>query len=411
MIKQGGLHIKGPASGLSDFTFYCDKVDGWEPGDDGNSLVTIESSGSSVQGRAMLCETADGAISITVRALSTPKKTGNKSKKTGNKSKKTGYKPKKKPAKWKDYGPFSLDTLCCELGELLNLIPIPSKPDSTDPGKPESSSDLSPVQGLLLVTGATNSSKSLVAQGLIHKYLESQSTSKHKRRRLHLVTCEDPVETKYSNVPEKRPPFWPEEIKNDTEVDYTPRSRGKETGSTTLGQALEDALRQTPAVFYAGELRDSDQLQLALEFARTGHFIVATAHAGSLTEAFERLLSAADATTPARRGQVMQRILGVVHQQRFPVPDTENTGAIVPTVWRRTSMGIASMVSEGLSSIVPNNPASEPEEHVFSMGRLWFARRLLAQDRDANHERAVILDEAGRSHIIRESGLSDLNGI
>ena len=418
--KDDRLEIHGPPTpkGVDDFTFFRKDVEewnGWES-DQLVSIITSEEAGSEpVDGRGLLCWREDGTVSITVRK----KSEGSDYSLPGDKA----------TDKWKDHGPFSLDVLCREMAHLLKL----SEPglDYDNPAKV-----LPPQHGLLLITGATESGKSLVAQGLIEHYLKARERA-DKKRRLHLVTCEDPVEAQY-NSGETRfedRDYWPAKI-DVRGVDYTPRTGGAspdvstppptlpagdspgrqalKKAKTSLKQALRDALRQTPAVFYAGELRTRSDLKEALNFAATGHFIVGTAHAGSLPEAFEKLLTAARAKTPARRGQVIQRVLGIIHQRKLAA--TSGKAAIIPTLWRRTSVGVASMVSEGLSSIVPNNveiPVTSGGLHniayVSSFGRLSFARRLLNPNDKAPHE--VIIDENEKREIVKAAGLSDLQGM
>src|SRR5207249_2189827 len=94
-------------------------------------------------------------------------------------------------------------------------------------------------------------------------------------------------------------------------IDYTSRQKGIDVHD--LKCASEDALRQTPAVFYIGEVRDASDWKEVLEFAGTGHLVVTTAHAGSLIEAMIKLLGAVDAKTPADRRRYAEKILAVVH--------------------------------------------------------------------------------------------------
>lgn len=421
---NGLIKIDGPVppGSVSDVTFYRRHVDGWNPGDPADVEIEFakrDQDNMIVRGRGSICSCANGLTSITVRVTS--RSTDDE---TDTPSGLATFDQKQDREDWLPYGPFSLDTLCLELSTLLGLVTTdaPASPPPHAGGEVPQRAE--PAQGLLLVTGPTNSGKSRVAQGLIHHYLEYRLKEGDLNRRLHLVTCEDPVETYYRDDSDQikdgdEKDFWPPEITDFSQVDYTPRSGRKnpskrknkkssdpgDDGQAHLSQALEDALRQTPSVFYAGELRGKEDLKSALDFASTGHFIVGTAHAGSLTEAFDLLLSAAKARNPAKRGQVVQRVLGVIHQTKYP--SAKGGAAIIPTLWRNTSMGIASMVSEGLSSIVPNNPPEVPEDHISSLGRLWFARRLLTHEAlDARH---LTIEEKYR--LITDAGLSDIQGI
>jgi hypothetical protein len=225
--------------------------------------------------------------------------------------------------------------------------------------------------GLLLITGSTNSGKSQLARGLIGRVIRNQVERYRKgdrKRRPHLLTFEDPVE-KWLFEEKNVGPTSDLPLKYGLE--YTPREKGTDVGS--LKEAVDDALRQTPSIFFIGEVREDSDWVEVLRFAATGHLVVATAHAGSLVEAMERIFRAVKADTPAGRGQIAQRILGIVHQMVFnlkefvPPEDAEKMPdwrLPLPTLWRRTPSGVAALVSDGLSSILPNCPNYKPESEV-----------------------------------------------
>jgi hypothetical protein len=269
-----------------------------------------------------------------------------------------------------------------------------------------------PAHGLLVLTGATNSAKTRIAQGLIDLYLNRLLAADpgRKRRRPHLVTFEDPIETYYVGpvkpkalaVPTRLPRavgdrrvgsgsrarqnqvhHWlrglpPVLLAQWRGVDYTPREKGKDVRD--LGQAFADALRQTPTVFFVGEVRDRREWAEVLEFAGTGHLVVTTAHAGSLLEAMIKILSAVEAETPADRRRYAARLLAVAHLRARPARDgaAAQTAAgralLLPAVWRNTEPGLATLSDNGYRSIV-----AETDPRASSLGRRWFADRLVAR--------------------------------
>ena len=134
---------------------------------------------------------------------------------------------------------------------------------------------VSRITGIVVVTGGTGCGKSNVVLGLIDYYLRDQVNRRvwtQLKRRPHVVTYEDPIERDLLLTPEGN-------MKNAW-VDYTPRQRDVDV--LNMGSAIESALRQTPAVFYVGEVRDATEWQSLLEFAGTGHLVFTTSHAGSL---------------------------------------------------------------------------------------------------------------------------------
>jgi hypothetical protein len=229
----------------------------------------------------------------------------------------------------------------------------------------------SPLSGLVVVSGSTASAKSTIVRGLIDRYLKSFQRG---NRRPHLVTYEDPIEKSFI-------PHLADDHKECEGFDYTPRER--EFDVSSLQDALSDAKRQTPCVFYIGEIRDASDWPAVLDFAGSGHLVITTSHAGSLIEAMEQLLNQKSTVTNRGNEYVAQRLLAVVHLTNIRLSD-DNT-ALVPTLWRRTDVGIKALVSDGLSSVLPHCP--DDDENSYALGRHWFARefRKMPEERANTH--------------------------
>lgn len=119
-------------------------------------------------------------------------------------------------------------------------------------------------QGLLLVTGATGAGKSTTVASLL-EVLQSSS--------LHILTLEDPIEYELSSEASLISQL-------EREVDFQ-----------SYGQAVENAMRQAPDVIMVSEMRDMETVHAVLNAAVSGHYVIATMHAGSVIEAVERLIS------------------------------------------------------------------------------------------------------------------------
>ena len=106
--------------------------------------------------------------------------------------------------------------------------------------------------GLVLVTGPTGSGKTTL---LARMELEIS-----KRRPVHILTLEDPVEYIIPSLC------------------AMVHQREKMTDFSTFPQGIRESLREDPDVLVVGELRDQETVRSALMAAETGHLVLATLH-------------------------------------------------------------------------------------------------------------------------------------
>jgi hypothetical protein len=284
-----------------------------------------------------------------------------------------------------------------------------------------------PHQGLVLLTGPTNAAKSLIARGLVWQRLSRLVGEPGRKRRPHLVTFEDPIE-KYlwraDSLPAMPGSATPA-------IDYTPRQAVADCAS--LKEALTGALRQTPSVFYIGEIRSEEEMRRAVEFGGTGHFVVATAHAGSLIEAVSKILNAVEAKNSGARAIYAPKILAVIHLKRvtfraslYRCCEPEPMEALVPTMYRQTAQGLQSLVADGLASLLPYCPEKARVAQYGSLGRQFFAKELCSvvcdrsfsgevQERwkaimEWNCGRGALVDKPGSLRLTDAALLEDLYG-
>src|SRR6202007_1234741 len=89
----------------------------------------------------------------------------------------------------------------------------------------------------------------------------------------HIVTIEDPVEYVH---PHRGCVITQREVGVDTE---------------SWHNALKNTLRQAPDVILIGEIRDRDTMEYGIQFAETGHLVLATLHANSANQALDRIIN------------------------------------------------------------------------------------------------------------------------
>ena len=249
-------------------------------------------------------------------------------------------------------------------------------------------------RGIIVITGRTGTGKSEIARQLVNTY-----SQKHEgdERRPHVITFEDPIE-KYFDEKEGGG-----EKEGWEKRDYSPREKGKD--AVNVQEAVNNALRQTPKVMFVGETREPKEWQQLLEFAGTGHLVITTAHAGSLVETMANILRATDTKTATERSAVADRIFALVHLRRDKVrSEDKDVQIIVPALWRRTPTGIKALMAEGLSSLLPNFPASDRGSSYSSIGRYWFAHQLI-------ENKNLVLTPAAEIEIKRKTLEWDMEGI
>ena len=120
-------------------------------------------------------------------------------------------------------------------------------------------------RGLCILVGATGSGKSTSLAAMVDY--------RNEKTRGHIITIEDPIE--YVHV-----------HKNCV---VTQREVGVDTESWHM--ALKNTLRQAPDVIQIGEIRDRDTMEYGIQFAETGHLVLATLHANSANQALDRIIN------------------------------------------------------------------------------------------------------------------------
>ena len=120
-------------------------------------------------------------------------------------------------------------------------------------------------RGLVIVVGATGSGKSTSLAAMVGY--------RNEKTRGHIVTIEDPVEY----------------VHQHRGCVVTHREVGVDTNDWHT--ALKNTLRQAPDVIMIGEIRDRETMEYGIQFAETGHLVLATLHANSSNQALDRIIN------------------------------------------------------------------------------------------------------------------------
>jgi twitching motility protein PilU len=120
-------------------------------------------------------------------------------------------------------------------------------------------------RGLVIMVGGTGSGKSTSLAAMVGY--------RNEKTRGHIVTIEDPVEY----------------VHQHKGCVITHREVGVDTDNWHA--ALKNTLRQAPDVILIGEIRDRETMEYGIQFAETGHLVLATLHANSSNQALDRVIN------------------------------------------------------------------------------------------------------------------------
>jgi twitching motility protein PilT len=180
-------------------------------------------------------------------------------------------------------------------------------------------------RGLVLVTGATGSGKTMTLAAIVGHI--------NRTRHQHVVTIEDPIEI----------------LHPDEGCIVSQREVGLDTQS--FEQALRRALRQDPDVILIGELRDAETAQTALQAAESGHLVLSTMHTVDAAETVGRMIE----FFPSAKHQQIRSILagvlrGVISQRLLPRLEGGRVPAVEVMV---TNSRIADLIREARTEEIP----------------------------------------------------------
>lgn len=159
------------------------------------------------------------------------------------------------------------------------------------------------TSGLIVVEGPTGSGKTTLIASLINKINHEDDK--------HIYIVEDPNEYLH---------------KEAGHTSIVQREIG--VHALNYATAIEDAMRSKPNVIVIGELLDPETTKAALHAATTGHLVITTAHAGSVTEALDSFIGKFTAAEqPQIRSRLSQSLLAVLVQKLVPTLDGKLTAA------------------------------------------------------------------------------------
>ena len=162
-------------------------------------------------------------------------------------------------------------------------------------------------QGLILVTGKTNSGKSTTLNSLIN-YINDNQNKK-------ILTLESPVEYKHKS---KKSIIVQKEVGTGGDV-------------LAYSQGTKNSLREDCDILVIGEIRDRETMDAAIETAESGHLVIGTLHTKSCAETIDRMINFYEVRDQSSVKYLIASLLKLVVSQRL-LKNKRGTLTLVPEV-------------------------------------------------------------------------------
>lgn len=162
-------------------------------------------------------------------------------------------------------------------------------------------------QGLMLVTGKTNSGKTTTLNALINEINETQNKK--------ILTLESPVEFKHHS---KKSVIVQKEV-------------GIGGDCLCYSDGVKNSLREDCDIVVVGEIRDKETMEAAIETAEAGHLVIGTLHTKSCAETIDRMINFYDISDQPTIKYLISSLLKLVISQRL-LKGTDGKLVLVPEV-------------------------------------------------------------------------------
>jgi len=207
-------------------------------------------------------------------------------------------------------------------------------------------------QGLILVTGKTNSGKTTTLNSLIDYINENQNKK--------ILTLENPVEYKHHS---KMSLIVQKEV-------------GKGRDSLTFSDGVKNALREDCDILVIGEIRDKVTMEAAIEMAESGHLVIGTLHTKSCAETIDRMINFYEVRDQASIKYLLSALLKLVVSQRL-LKGRDGKLVLVPEVMVVDNI-VAGIIRKEKLSVSEIEDAIEIRKKWFGTKEylLWWEHRL-----------------------------------
>ena len=162
-------------------------------------------------------------------------------------------------------------------------------------------------QGLMLVTGKTNSGKTTTLNALINEVNQTENKK--------ILSLEKPVEYKHTSQ---------KSLIIQKEV-------GKGKDVITYRDGVKNALREDCDILVIGEIRDKETMEAAIDMAESGHLVLGTLHTKSCAETIDRIINFYEIRDQASVKYLLSSLLKLIISQRL-IKGTDEKLVLLPEV-------------------------------------------------------------------------------
>ena len=229
-------------------------------------------------------------------------------------------------------------------------------------------------QGLILVTGKTNSGKTTTLNALINDINENQNKK--------ILTLESPVEYKHTS---KKCMIVQKEV-----------GRGRDC--LCYSDGVKNSLREDCDIIVVGEIRDRETMEAAIETAESGHLVIGTLHTKSCAETLDRLINFYEVRDQAQIKYLMSTLLKLVVSQRL-LKGKNGKLVLVPEVMVVDNI-VAGIIRKEKISVSEIEDAIQSNSEKGSVGLINSLAELFVED-------VITLDQAKSQ--IEEKNIETLN--
>ena len=229
-------------------------------------------------------------------------------------------------------------------------------------------------QGLVLVTGKTNSGKTTTLNALINDRNENQNKK--------ILTLENPVEYRHKS---KKSLIVQKEV-------------GKGRDSLTFHDGVKNSLREDCDILVIGEIRDKETMEAGIEMAESGHLVIGTLHTKSCAETIDRMINFYEVKEQETIKYLLASLLKLVVSQRL-IKGTDGKLALVPEIMVVDNI-VAGMIRKEKLSVAEIEDAIQSSSDKGSISLINSIAKLFVDDK-------ITLDQAKAQ--VEEKNIEILN--